>query len=52
MFIWYRNSILASLVSIVGCGMVVVGYINEEFLLLVVGIALAVAGKVISVMKD
>lgn len=60
MVIWYRNSVLASIVSIVGCVIVITGVsglLNKEIgagagiLLIIAGIGIAALGKVISVMK-
>ena len=60
MVIWYRNSILASLVSIIGCVIVVFGVTDlfqgdareltvvTDIVMIVVGIAVAALGKIIS----
>lgn len=52
MVIWYRNSILASLISVFGCVMIIVGIQDAEYILIPVGLALAVLGKYLSVRKE
>ncbi|MDO4622537.1 MAG: hypothetical protein Q4B22_06255 [Eubacteriales bacterium] len=57
--IYYTNSVLASIVSIFGCIMVVLGISGiakgeigaEAIPMIILGIALAILGKVISVKK-
>ena len=57
MVFWYKNSFLASLVSIVGCLMVMGGIATfgdeavTAVILILIGIALAIWGKVISANK-
>ena len=51
---WYKNSFLASLVSIIGCLLILGGIatfsesIGAAILIIVIGLALAVWGKIIS----
>ena len=61
MIFWYRNSFLASFVSIVGCVIVItgIGAIRSDeistgagILIIVVGVAMAILGKVISDKKE
>ena len=52
MVFWYRNSILASIVSVFGCCMVLAGlpiFAAGGFVFVVMGVLLAIAGKMISV---
>lgn len=57
MIFWYRNSVLASLVSIIGCVIVITGIaglrdreigVGPGILVIVAGIGIAALGKVIS----
>ena len=59
MFFWYKNSFLASVVSIFGCGLVMAGIVmfgegvgGEDVggvvAMILIGVALAIWGKVIS----
>lgn len=51
MFLYYQNSFLASVVSIFGCLMVLMGFmdvVHEKYLLIGLGIVLVIAGKLIS----
>ena len=59
MFFWYRNSFLASVFSIIGCGLVILGIslcksegISSGILSIVIGVALAVLGYWISSNKN
>ena len=59
MIIWYRNSILASIVSIIGCGIALVGisalfekYILPGIILILIGAAVAWLGSKISDRKE
>ena len=60
MIFWYKNSFLASVVSIIGCLAVCVGValyteegdIGSAAICALIGIPLAIAGKVISVRKE
>jgi hypothetical protein len=54
MFFWYKNSFLASVVSIAGCGIAMCGIANFEsdagagILLILLGVGIAIWGKIIS----
>ena len=51
MFLYYQNSFLATVVSILGCLMVFMGLtdaIHEKFLFIGLGIVLVICGKLIS----
>ena len=60
MIFWYKNSFLASVVSIIGCLAVCVAFalyteegdIGSAAICALIGIPLAIAGKVISVRKE
>lgn len=48
MIFWYKNSVLASIISIIGCVMVTVGISTSEIMVAVLGAPLIFAGKMIS----
>lgn len=51
MFFYYQNSLLASVVSIFGCLLVLMGLldaVDEKYLIIVLGIAFMICGKLIS----
>lgn len=52
LYFWYKNSILASLVSVFGCVMVAVAIGDGVFGLVIPGAALIALGKYISNRKE
>lgn len=47
MFFWYKNSILATIVSIIGCAMIGFGVLEGVWVLAIIGLVFEVlAGKI------